>query len=203
MIEMASLGSKVLHIRSVEIGAKYGVKIHVRSTFESRGGTWVVPEGEEMENPAVTSITHEEKTTVFKISPIPHGAESLANLFEALATEGVIIDIITQSQSAEGQQLAFSVANEDAHVSQEIIKKQFGMKTKTQIMEDVSKLSIVGVGMRNHPGVAAKFFRILADKKITIHLVTTSEIKVSVVINSNELAAAAQALHMAFGLDAP
>jgi aspartate kinase len=201
MIEMASLGSKVLHIRSVEIGAKYGVKIHVRSTFEAREGTWVVPEGDEMENPAVTSITHEEKTTVFKILPIPLGAESLASLFEALATEGVIIDIITQSQSPDGQQLAFSVPNDDAHVSREIITRQFGSKVKTEIMEDVSKLSIVGVGMRNHPGVAAKFFRVLADKKITVHLVTTSEIKVSAVINSNELAAAAQALHSAFGLD--
>jgi len=209
MIEMASLGSKVLHIRSVEMGAKYGVKIHLRSTFESRPGTWVVPEGAKMENPVVTSITHEEKTTVFKLSPVPLGAEPLAKLFEALAEKGILIDIITQSQTTEGQQLAFSVSNEDAHASKAIIAQQFGhqvglrheLKLKTEIMEDVSKLSIVGVGMRNHPGVAAKFFRVLADKRITVHLVTTSEIKVSGIIDSNQLAAAAQALHTAFDLD--
>jgi aspartate kinase len=202
MIEMASLGSKVLHIRCVEIGAKYGVRIHVRSTFEDREGTWVVPEGEAMENPMVSSLTHEASTSVLKLFPVPGGTEVLASLFEDLAKKGVVVDIITQSQNDDGQQrLAFSVPNDDVPASLEVIKKRLADKTQVEVMDHVSKISIVGVGMRNHPGVAAKFFRTLADKKIPVHLVTTSEIKVSAIINNNDLAAAAQTLHSAFELD--
>jgi aspartate kinase len=200
MIEMASLGSKVLHIRSVEIGAKYEVKIHVRSTFESREGTWVVPEGENMENPVVTSVTHEAKTTVIKLYPLPHGTLILADLFEELARQEVVVDIITQSYNEEKQRLAFSVSKEDVPTSLKIIKSKFE-NINPEIMEDVSKVSVVGVGMRNHPGVAAKFFRVLAEKKIEIHLVTTSEIKVSAIIDSRNLAAAVQSIHSAFDLD--
>jgi len=200
MIEMASLGSKVLHIRSVEIGAKYGVKIHVRSTFESREGTWVVPEGERMENPVVTSVTHEALTTVIKLFPLPHGTVVLADLFEELAAQEVVVDIITQSYNEAHQRLAFSVSKEDVPASLKIIENKFG-NIKPEIMEDVSKISIVGVGMRNHPGVAAKFFRVLAKEKIEIHLVTTSEIKVSAIIDSRNLVAAVQSIHTAFELD--
>lgn len=201
MIEMASLGSKVLHIRSVEIGAKYGVKIHVRSTFESREGTWVIPEGEGVENPVVSSVTHETSTTVLKLFPLPEGTQALAHLFSDLAEKGVVVDIITQSYSDQGQRLAFSVSNEDVPAALDIVRHRFGEKLQTEVMKDVSKVSIVGVGMRNHPGVAAKFFSVLASQEIPIHLVTTSEIKVSAIIDSRNLAASAQALHTAFGLD--
>jgi aspartate kinase len=200
MIEMASLGSKILHIRSVEIAAKYNVKIHVRSTFESRDGTWVIPEGDQMENPVVSALTHEASTTVLKLFPLPEGTEVLACLFEDLAKKGVVVDIITQSRHTEGQRLAFSVPNEDVKASLEIIQSRF-KNVSVEIMEEVSKISIVGVGMRNHPGVAARFFRVLSEKKIDIHLVTTSEIKVSAIIDSRYLATAAQALHSVFELD--
>ncbi len=201
MMEMASLGSKVLHIRSVEIGAKHNVKIHVRSTFEEREGTWVVPEGEIMENPVVTSVTHEALTAVLKVFPLPHGSQILAEIFEELAKQSVVVDIITQSHSEHGQRLAFSIPVEDIAAAQKIVKQKIP-NAEIEVMNDVSKVSIVGVGMRNHPGVAARFFRTLAAKGIEIHLVTTSEIKVSAIVDKKHLQLAAQELHSVFSLDA-
>jgi aspartate kinase len=201
MIEMASLGSKILHIRSVEIGAKYGVRIHVRSAFEDRQGTWVVPEGEVMENPLVSAVTHEATTSVIKLFSLPGGTDALAELFTNLAQKGVVVDIITQSDHENAQRLAFSVPNEDVAASLAVVKKCFGENTKVEVMDKVSKISIVGVGMRNHPGVAATFFSTLAQAKVSVHLVTTSEIKVSAIVSSADLQKAAQKLHTAFKLD--
>lgn len=201
MMEMASLGSKVLHIRSVEIGAKHGVRIHVRSTFESREGTWVVPEGEIMENPVVSAVTHEASTAVLKLYPLPEGSQILAQLFEALASKGIVVDIITQSLGEKGQRLAFSIPVDDLLPTQDIVR-QVLPGVEIEVMKDVSKVSIVGVGMRNHPGVAARFFRVLSEQKVPVHLVTTSEIKVSAVIDRSSLERSAQALHTIFSLDA-
>lgn len=200
MMEMASLGSKILHIRSVEIGAKHSVRIHVRSTFEAREGTWVVPEGEIMENPVVSAVTHETSTAVLKLYPLPEGSTVLAKLFEALAEKGIVVDIITQSLGEKGQRLAFSIPVDDLIQTEQIIKAQLGT-VEVKVMRDVSKVSIVGVGMRNHPGVAARFFRVLSDQGVPVHIVTTSEIKVSAVIDRMHLEKAAQALHSKFDLD--
>ena len=202
MMEMASLGSKVLHIRSVELGAKHGVRIHVRSTFEAREGTWIVPEGEIMENPLVTSVTHDAATVVIKLNPVPHGTDFLAKVFAKLAAKGVTIDIITQSQHEKGQQLAFSVTQEDLPLTNQILEElDLDGRAERVTMDRVAKLSIVGVGMRNHPGVASRFFNVLSREGVGVHLVTTSEIKISAVIERDQLPKAAQALHHEFGLD--
>lgn len=210
MMEMASLGSKVLHIRSVEIGAKYNVRIHLRSTFEDREGTWIVSEaelqkflnGEKMENPLVAGITHEASTIIVKLDPVPSGTEFLANLFKHLAARGVSIDIITQSQSEGGQRLAFSVTQEDLPLTKSVLKEVLAdRKVHIEFMDKMAKVSAVGVGMRNHPGVAAQFFSVLAENKIPIHLVTTSEIKISAVIHEEHLKTAAQSLHSIFAID--
>jgi len=202
MMEMASLGSKVLHIRSVEIAAKYNIKIHVRSTFESRDGTWIVPESEIMENPLVSSVTHEDSIVIFQLFPTPSETSFLSDLFQALAKKGVVVDIITQSQQNEGQRLAFSVSQEDIPMTEVVLKELPQAKgISINKIENVSKISIVGVGMRNHPGVAASFFKILADNNVKIHLITTSEIKVSAVIPKDKLSTAAQSLHSFFKLD--
>jgi aspartate kinase len=201
MMEMASLGSKVLHIRCVELGAKYGVRIHVRSTFEMREGTWIVPEGEIMENPVVSSVTHDANTLVFKLFPVPFGPQFLAELFDKLATRGVGVDIITQSETEGSQRLAFSVTKEDVALTKQVLKEALPSSTQIEMIEDMAKISVVGVGMRNHPGVAARFFRVLAKQDIPVHLVTTSEIKISAVVHNAQLAAAAKALHTEFGLD--
>ncbi len=201
MMEMASLGSKVLHIRSVEIGAKYNVRIHVRSSFEEREGTWIVPEGEIMENALVSAVTHDAATIVFKLFPVPQGVEFLAKLFTKLAEKGVVVDIITQSQNNEGQRLAFSITVEDLPMTEQVLKELLPENVDRVVMQEMAKISVVGVGMRNHPGVAARFFQVLEANKIPVHLVTTSEIKISAVIEKMNLEKAATHLHSAFELD--
>jgi aspartate kinase len=202
MMEMAALGSKVLHIRSVEIAAKYGVRIHLRSTFEERDGSWIVPEGEGMENPVVSAVTHDPNTVIFELNPVPLGPVFLADLFRRLSDRGVVVDIITQSEAPGGQRLAFSVTQEDLPLAQGVLQQVLhNLSCEVSMRENMAKISVVGVGMRNHPGVAAKFFEVLARENLTVHLVTTSEIKISAVIAKSGLASAAQALHTAFGLD--
>ncbi len=201
MMEMASLGSKVLHYRSVELAAKFKIKIHLRSTFEKREGTWVVPEGENMEAPVVSSITHDTSMAIIKIFPLPWNEGVMAELFTRLNEKNVVVDIITQSHNDEGQRLAFSVSEADISLAVEIVNSIKPEDSKVDIMKDVTKISAVGVGMKNHPGVAARFFKTLHEKSIPIHLVTTSEIKMSAVIQKKDLLDAANALHSEFGLD--
>ncbi len=215
MMEMAALGSKVLHIRCVEIAAKYGVKIHLRSTFEEREGTWIIPDSRDesktnkgiakmniqIEQPVVSAVTHDANTAVFKLFPVPVGPDFLAQLFGTLAKKGVVVDIITQSETAEGQRLAFSVTKEDIPLSRQALKDFVPNTEHITLIENMAKLSVVGVGMRNHPGVAARFFAVMAKIRVPIHLVTTSEIKISAVIEQNKLKEAAEALHHEFGLD--
>lgn len=247
MMEMAALGSKVLHIRCVEIAAKYHVKVHLRSTFEEREGTWILPEtipdtvpekkadtlptpynqaasqlsgkmngpvieqlsdegpskmNIQIEQPVVSAVTHDANTAVFKLYPVPSGPDFLAKLFETLAKKGVVVDIITQSETSDGQRLAFSVTKEDIPLSRQALKDFVDQAEQVTLIENMAKLSVVGVGMRNHPGVAARFFSVLAKTGVPIHLVTTSEIKISAVIDQAKLKAAAQAMHTEFGLDA-
>ena len=201
MMEMASLGSKVLHLRSVELAFKYQVKIHLRSTFEEREGTWIVPEEESMEAPVVSAVTHEGATTVFKLFPVPSGSGFLSDLFSRLAEKNIIVDIITQSQNEQGQRLAFSVGEEDVHAAEALLKQFLKPDVKVEMISGMSKISVVGVGMKNHPGVAARFFSVLKDLSIPVHLVTTSEIKISAVIERKHLEPAAQGLHRSFDLD--
>ncbi len=205
MMEMASLGSKVLHIRSVELAAKFGVKIHVRSSFQEREGTWVMDSVQNLEKPVVSSVTHDANTSVVKINNLPEGVSGLAQLFEHLAQKGIVVDIISQTHLPEGQRLAFSVPSEDLYqavtITQNLFTQMHKLPAQIETMDKVAKVSIVGVGMRNHPGVAAHFFKILAKQNIPIFLVTTSEIKVSAIIPSESLQKAAQSLHTAFSLD--
>ncbi|MGZ6480440.1 MAG: aspartate kinase, partial [Bdellovibrionales bacterium] len=202
MMEMASLGSKVLHVRSVEIGAKHGVRIHVRHTFQEREGTWIVPEGEVMENPVVSAVTHDSATTIFKLAPIPAETEFMAKLFSELSNKGVSIDIISQSELEKGYRLAFSVTSEDEPLVRNVLKGFLPKGIEVQSLDHVAKISTVGVGMRNHPGVAARFFSVLAKHDIQVHLETTSEIKISAIIDRHHLEVAAKALHTEFALDA-
>lgn len=207
MMEMASLGSKVLHSRSVELAAKFNVKIHLRSAFQERQGTWVVSEQEmkqmqhSMETPVVSAVTHEGETAVIKIPSVPYGAKYLSNLFSQLAERGIVVDIISQSHHDHGQRLAFSIEEVDEPLAVEVVKKAFGAETEIEILRDKAKVSTVGVGMRNHPGVAARFFKVLEQQAVDLELVTTSDIKISAVIPRSELSLVAQALHTEFGLN--
>jgi aspartate kinase len=202
MMEMASLGSKVLHFRCVELGVKFGVKIHVRSTFEKRVGTLIVPEGANMENPLVSSVTHDASTAVVKIHPIPRGKGFKPQVFKKLSESGIVVDIITQSHNEEGERLAFSVPEDDVLKTKELVEGLIAQSpAQMTVMNEMAKISTIGVGMRNHPGVAAKFFETLDDIEVPVHLVTTSEIKISAVIDKENLKKSAEALHTAFDLD--
>ena len=202
MMEMSSLGSRILHCRSVEMAAKYKIKIHIRSTFEETEGTWIVPKEELMEKPLVSAVTHDIKTVIIKMYPVPRGTKFIADLFNILAEKHISIDVISQSYNKEGQRLAFSVTEEDLEETKKIIYKRIEQK-KVSIIENLAKLSIVGVGMANHPGVAARFFKALnrTEKDLHLHLVTTSEIKISVIIDKKHLSTAAQAIHKEFNLE--
>ena len=199
MMEMASLGSKILHTRSVELASKFKIKIHVRSTFKKRDGTWVVPKESYMEESTVTAVTHDTSAAVIKLYPLPLGVHILSEIFSKLAKENIVVDIITQSYKDEKQRLAFSVSKEDAPHTLKLLKKMLP-DVEATLMENVAKVGIVGIGMKTHFGVAAKFFSTFSKNNIPIHLVTTSEIKISAIIDLQHLKLAVNSLHKSFNL---
>ncbi len=202
MMEMASVGSKVLHFRAVEIAAKYGIRIHSRSSFEEREGTWVLSEDNMLENPVVSSVTHDPSTVVMKLYPVPLGVAFLADLFAKLAEKNIVVDIITQSAGELGQRLNFSVPEEDLAQTELILKNVLKKETEVTIVKEMAKISVIGVGMKNHPGVAARFFKVFKEQEVDVHLVTTSDIKISAVVTKADLKKVAEALHTEFSLDA-
>ena len=199
MMEMSALGSRVLHCRAVEIAAKYKIKLHVRSSYEESTGTWILPKEEFMENPLVTAVTHDLNTVILKMYPIPSGIDFIAKLFDLLAKQNISLDLISQSYNPEGQRLAFSITQEDLEETKKIAHKLL-TPDKIKVVDNVAKLSIVGVGMAQNPGVAWRFFKALNSVSANLHLVTTSEIKISAVINKDQLSPSAKALHQEFDL---
>ena len=208
MLELASLGSKVLQTRSVEMGAKSGVPIQVLSSFgEDIGsalkGTLVVEEEEIVEQEVVTGIAHrqdEAKVTVVGVEDIPGVA---ARLFEPLAKVAVNVDMIVQNISSDGcTDMTFTVAKTDLALALKTLDEKLDMSyEKVVTQENVSKISVVGIGMQSHAGVANTMFKALADKNINIQVISTSEIKISVLIDGDYTELAVRALHAAYGLD--
>jgi len=206
MLELASLGAKVLQIRSVEFGMKFGVPIHVRSSFNDNEGTWVVPEEKAMESIMVSGVTatrDEAKITLHGISDQP-GIQAM--VFRPLAAAGIVVDVIVQAYVENGRtNLTFTLPSADMARAKDLLIKQCGhlcpadqVKTETNL----SKVSVVGVGMRSHAGVALKMFEILAKENIHLHLISTSEIKISCVIEAKYAELAVRALHDGFDLGA-
>jgi aspartate kinase len=204
MLELASLGAKVLQIRSVEFGMKYGVPIHVRSSFNDNEGTWVVPEEKDMESVMVSGVTatkDEAKITLHKIVDAP-GMQ--AKVFKPLADAGIVVDVIVQAYIQDGRtNLTFTLPAADLARAHDILVKQctdIAGADQIKAESNLSKVSIVGVGMRSHAGVALKMFEILARENIHVHLISTSEIKISCVIESKYAELAVRALHDGFEL---
>lgn len=204
MLELASLGAKVLQIRSVEFGMKYGVRIHVRSSFNDNEGTWVVPEETDMEAVVVSGVTatkDEAKITLQGISDAP-GIQ--AKVFKPLAEAGISLDVIVQAYVQDGRtNLTFTLPASDLPKARDILaKKCADLCTAEQLKSEsgLSKVSIVGVGMRSHAGVALKMFEVLAKENIHVHLISTSEIKISCVIEAKYAELAVRALHDGFEL---
>jgi aspartate kinase len=205
MLELASLGAKVLQIRSVEFGMKFGVPIHVRSSFNDNEGTWVVPEEKAMESVMVSGVTatrDEAKITLHGISDQP-GIQAM--VFRPLAAAGIVVDVIVQAYVQNGRtNLTFTLPAADMARAKDLLVKQCGhLCAADQIKSEtsLSKVSVVGVGMRSHAGVALKMFEILARENIGIQLISTSEIKISCVIEAKYAELAVRALHDGFGLD--
>ncbi|UJR80500.1 aspartate kinase [Sandaracinus amylolyticus] len=205
MLELASLGAKVLQIRSVELAMKYAVPVHVRSSFSDAPGTWVVGEEASLESVVVAGVTSDKNEAKVTIRDVPDQPGRAASLFEALADARISVDMIIQNPSATAgtgkgtTDMTFTVPKGDVDKAREIAKKLFESQG-VDVDGEVVKVSIVGLGMRSHAGVAAKMFRILADEGINIQAISTSEIKVSCLIHSKYHELAVRALHDGFAL---
>jgi aspartate kinase len=206
MLEMASLGAKVLQTRSVEIAMNHGVRLRVLSSFEDKPGTLVVGEEEIMEQQVVSGIAYsrdEAKITLVRVADTPGVA---AAIFGPLSDGSINVDMIVQSVSPDGKKtdMTFTVSRGDLERAVEIIKSNRAVIRYEELLADgeVVKISVIGVGMRSHAGVAQTMFRTLADKGINIQVISTSEIKISTLVGEEYAELAMRALHTAYGLDA-
>jgi aspartate kinase len=207
MLEMASLGSKVLQIRSVEFAKKFNVPIHVRSSFNDNPGTMVCKEDEEMERVVVSGVTYNKNEARIEIMRVPDIPGIAAEIFKPIANANIVVDMIIQTSSTEKgcADVAFTVLKTDFAKTLQIVKetmKEFGGK-EVNADENIAKVSIVGVGMRSHSSVATQMFSALAKEGINIQMISTSEIKISCIIDSKYTELAVRALHDAFELDKP
>jgi aspartate kinase len=203
MLELASLGSKVLQIRSVEFAKKYGVVVHVRSSFNDNPGTLVMKEDADMEAVLVSGISYNKDEAKISVFRVPDKPGIAAQLFSPLSHANITVDMIIQNVSHEGYtDLTFTVPKADFKKALKIVEetaKDIGASGVTSD-ESIAKVSIVGVGMRSHSGVASKMFQTLSQEGINIQMISTSEIKVSCVIDAKYTELAVRVLHDAFGL---
>ena len=205
MLELASLGAKVLQIRSVEIAMKYGVPVHVRSSFNDSEGTWVMSEDKSLEDVVVAGVAYDKSESRVNVIGLDDKPGVVADLFSALAEKNVSVDMIIQNATtgvADRADVTFTLPTTDlvrARPFIEEIGKQLGA-TEIRFDDDVVKVSIVGLGMRSHAGIAAKMFKILANENINIQAISTSEIKVSCLVHQKYTELAVRALHDGFGL---
>ncbi|MFH1480130.1 MAG: aspartate kinase [Pseudomonadota bacterium] len=204
MLEMASLGAKVLEIRSVEFAKKFNVPIHVRSTFSRERGTMVIAETQDMEKVLVSSVAYNKNEARVTIKCVPDRPGIAAKIFEPLFKTNIVVDMIVQNTSEDGMtDLTFTVSKPEFYKTMKLVSdvaKDIGAE-KVLGDEEIAKISVIGVGMRNHAGVALKMFETLARENINIMMISTSEIKISCVIEEKYTELAIRVLHEAFGLE--
>jgi aspartate kinase len=204
MLEMAANGGRVLALRSVEFARNYGVPLHVRSSFTWEPGTWVTNEEPTMEDPIISGVTHDVTEAKVTIMGVPDRPGISAALFEPLADAGINVDMIVQNTSKDGTtDISFTVGKAEIAVAEEIVKQIAGEVGATGVAhdDDIVKVSLIGAGMKTSPGIAAKMFRTLADRKINIEMISTSTIRTTVVVAAADMQDAVRSLHTAFGLD--
>ncbi len=205
MLEMAASGAKVLQLRSVEYARTHGVRIHCRSSFDPGPGTFVLGEDETMEHPLITAVTHSTDEARITLVGVPDRPGAAASIFTALAEANCNVDTIIQNEpQTEGRdaEVSFTIGTDDlraAEAALEPVSVALGLKS-VDTDRDIGKVSIVGAGMRSHPGVAAKVFSTLAEESINIEMISTSPIKISCVIRATDVPQAVRALHSAFAL---
>jgi aspartate kinase len=203
MLEFASLGAKVLDIRSVEFAKKYAVPIHVRSSFTGNEGTMVVAEKRGMERVLVSGVVSDKNEARVTISRVPDRPGIAFKIFEPVFKADIVVDMIVQNTSLDGYtDLTFTVPRADFKKTMGLIQRIEKDVGADGVLgdEEIAKVSIIGVGMRNHAGVASKMFETLAQENINIHMISTSEIKISCVVDEKYTELAVRALHNAFGL---
>jgi len=205
MLELASVGAKVLQTRSVEFAMKYRVPVHVRSSFSDAEGTWVVEEDAQMEEVVVSAVAYDRNEAKVTFRRVPDQPGIAARIFSPLSEAGIVVDMIVQNVSEDGHtDVTFTVTRSDLHKAREICERTAvdlgcpGVQWDDQIV----KISIVGAGMRSHAGVASRMFATLAREGINIQMISTSEIKVSCVVDAKYTELAVRVLHEAFGLSA-
>jgi aspartate kinase len=201
MIELASTGAKVLEIRSVEFAKKFAVPVHVRSTFTELEGTWLVEEDESMSDVLVSGVACDKNEAKITLLRVPDKPGLAAQLFGPIADAHIVVDMIIQNASEDGTtDMTFTVPKADHQRALAIVEKALpAVHAKgIKVDPDIAKISVVGVGMRTHAGVAATMFQVLAREQINIQMISTSEIKISVVIAAGQADQAVRALHEAF-----
>jgi len=201
MLEMASLGAKVLQIRSVKFAMRYGVPLHVRSSFTDDEGTWVVREEEVVEQLVVSGVTFNRNEAKIRVRGVKDAPGVAASIFLPLSEAGIVVDMIIQNVSQDGTtDVTFTVPRDDFKRASEIAREAAAAVGARDVEGDkgIAKVSVVGLGMKDHAGVAARMFQVLAREGINIQLISTSEIKISVVIEEKYTELAVRALHEAF-----
>jgi aspartate kinase len=211
MLEMAASGAKVLQLRCVEYARRYDVPIHVRSSFSNWPGTWVSDESREAEGPGmeqaiISGVAHDRSEAKVTVMGVPDVVGQAAKIFQAIATAGINIDMIVQNISAATTgrtDISFTLPRDDGEAALAALRAvQEELKYEDLLYDDrIGKVSLVGAGMRSHPGVTATFFGALAEAGVNIEMISTSEIRISVVVDENEVDAAVTATHRAFNLD--
>jgi aspartate kinase len=212
MLELAASGAKVLHLRCVEYARRFDLPIHVRSSFSDKTGTLVVsdasaPEGDPVEQPIIAGVAHDMGDAKVTVVGVPDKPGMAARIFRALADAGINLDMIVQNVSAAATgrtDVTFTCPQADGQAALEALEQVKGEIEFEDLRYDdgIAKISLVGAGMRSHPGVSATFFAALSDAGVNVEMISTSEIRISVVTRTESAATAVQAVHTAFGLDA-
>jgi aspartate kinase len=209
MLEMAACGAKVLMLRCVEYARRYGIPIHVRSSFSNREGTWVTgleeQEGEAMEQAIISGVAHDRSEAKVTVVGVPDKVGEAARIFRVIASAGINIDMIVQNVSAAATgrtDISFTLPRENGQAAiASLSRLQNEVGFESLLYDDrIGKVSLVGAGMRSHPGVSATFFGALAEAGVNIEMISTSEIRISVVVDENDLPVAVNAAHRAFDL---
>jgi aspartate kinase len=204
MLEMASLGAKVLQIRSVEFAKKYQVPLHVRSSFNEEEGTMVVNDDTDMEKVLVSGVTYNKNEARITLKNVPDEPGIAAKILTPVSDAGIVVDMIIQNTRSTGlTDFTFTVPKTDFSDAMEVSQKIADKIGASEVLGDpnISKVSVIGVGMKSHSGVASKMFNALSDENINIRMISTSEIRISCIIEEKYTELAVRALHTEFDLD--
>ncbi|QNN54632.1 aspartate kinase [Nocardioides mesophilus] len=206
MLEMAACGAKILHLRCVEYARRYEMPIHVRSSFSQKTGTWITDEENDMEQAIIAGVAHDRSEAKITVVGVPDKVGEAARIFEALSEAQINLDMIVQNVSAASTNLtdiSFTLPRDDGQVAMAALARIQGEVGYDSLLYDdqIGKVSLIGAGMRSHPGVTAKFFASLASAGVNIEMISTSEIRISVIVDQAQVDDAVAATHTAFDLD--